>query len=260
MLIAQSEIVGEPNYHKNMRVNNAEVVTKEGSVLSSSQVHDSCWVVDEQHLYCYADEQVKVFSKNQSDLGPLEEGGRLLSTLVKSLPYSRPDCKVGRLYKNPGLAVCFDPASSLYFTLVAHHSWPSCVLVYKDVKGYAPWLADLCGSVQEAVAGQGLARFARRVAWKLAHFQKHRYHLKAGITSLRLSAEYIMRELQLLGENEKNPDVRKKLKLKRAKLYSRISKFKEPVFDEVLPEFLAKNEKFVIELKKDYFWCEPGSI
>jgi hypothetical protein len=82
VIIAQSEIVGEPNNPKNLRNNNVEVSTKEGSVLTSNQVHDCNWVVDADHLYCYAEEHVKVFSKSQSSVAPMDDS-RLIGTLVR---------------------------------------------------------------------------------------------------------------------------------------------------------------------------------
>jgi hypothetical protein len=149
--------------------------------------------------------------------------------------------KVGKLAKNPGLAIAYDPAERLYYSLVAQNAWPSTVLVYKGTTGYEAWAFELARAAR-LEEGAGLACRARNCLWELVQLQRKRYFLEAGITSTRLSTEYMVRELLMQSQKEEDSDVKKKLKNKRSKLSSRLGKLREESLDEMLPLFLKEHD------------------
>lgn len=69
-LLAQAEVVSDIS-NKNIK-NNAEILTKEDSVIFPVNVSANIWTMNKEQLALYSEHGIKIFSKNPADIKPLE--------------------------------------------------------------------------------------------------------------------------------------------------------------------------------------------
>lgn len=84
--------------------------------------------MDKEHISCYSENGVKIFSKSKADYKPNPET-KLSSSLLKTVESKFP--------KNPEYSVIFDPYHSLFYTFAwpqDGHYFPASVLVSSDRK------------------------------------------------------------------------------------------------------------------------------
>jgi hypothetical protein len=74
--LAQAEVISDIS-HKNLK-NNADIATKEDSVIFPSHVSFNIWTINDKHVALYSETGVKIFSKNPEHEGPLKSNNTIL--------------------------------------------------------------------------------------------------------------------------------------------------------------------------------------
>ena len=126
MILAESEITS--NFQEKSIKAPTEILCKEGSVLFIQNCYESIWTMDEEHVTCYSENGLKIFSKNMKDFHKHQDTN-FSTTLLKVL-----DAKFPR---NPECNVIYDPYNYFFYTFgwpQEGHCFPTAVLVSNDRK------------------------------------------------------------------------------------------------------------------------------
>lgn len=126
VILLEAEITS--NFQEKNIKGPADITTKEGSTLNLANLVESIWTMDSEHITCYSDNGVKVFSRGRADF-KIHPETKLGTTLLKTLESKFP--------KNPEYSVIHDPYNSIFYTFAWPHDghyFPAVVLGSNDKK------------------------------------------------------------------------------------------------------------------------------
>jgi len=126
VLLAENEITS--NFQEKAIKAPNELVCKEGSVLMIQNTFESIWTMDTEHITCYSEHGLKVFSKDMTTLHKHKDT-KLQTTLIQVLEAKFP--------RNPECNIIYDPYNYVFYTFgwpQEGHFFPTAVLLSNDRK------------------------------------------------------------------------------------------------------------------------------
>jgi hypothetical protein len=246
-VLAESEITS--NFQERGIKSPSEIICKEGSILLIQNIYESIWTMDKQHITCYSEHGIKVFSKNMKDSHHHQES-MLSTTLLKVLEVKFP--------RNPECNIVYDPYNHLFYTFgwpQDGHYFPTAVLVSHDKK----YSLQPKGKKIE-IETKGLT--------SLAEIKKFALHHMSQLDKTSIKAKYRFNDwlwtygqkIVEIGNELNSTEDKKRLSNKRTKIMAKMNKLNdlEKHYERNKAEF-SKRSKVVKEIVKIYPFDSEGT-